>query len=116
MRYIAIIVCGLLCGSVRADGWQVAANAGIVADCLQTHYIANHPRYHEGGWAETFIGEHPSSGDVTRWCVLSLATTNIVGELILPEKWRKWFYIGITTIQAQTVYENAQIGIHFDIP
>lgn len=94
----------------------VLANALSLADWAQTRYIADNPNtedpngFDESGFAENFIGKHPTTGEVNSYFAASIILMNFTGYF-LPDKYKKWFYIGVSVYEADYIYDNSQIGI-----
>lgn len=127
--------------STLTNTLMISTNILIIADWAQTRYIADNPRteataghfeelpdggvgfiyipgeeakgYKETGLAEHFIGETPTSGDVTRYFVASLILTNAIG-FMLPADKKDWFYIGMSMYEGSQVNKNTEIGIEFN--
>lgn len=83
-------------------------NLSIAADWGQTRYIAKHPdQYHE---MNPILGDHPSTGDVNRYFIGSLALNNAV-YFVLPDDWKPYYAGGVAAVQFGFVAHNHSIGI-----
>ena len=106
----------------------VTANAFIIADWAQTRHIADNPMspekygYYEKGFAENFIGRHPTTKEVNQYFLASICLTNFTGYL-LPEKAtlfgvtfnpKKSFYVGVAIFEGNFIYKNSNIGVRGD--
>jgi hypothetical protein len=135
MRLLILLLAALAgCASVaRADGlnldpWtredtyrQAAVTALLLADWQQTRHMAkqrcptSNPQcavpFGEGGFAENFIGSHPSVGQVNNYFVAGIVGHAAI-SYVLPRGWREgWTYVWIG-IEAQTVRTN-YLGIKY---
>lgn len=108
MKYVLILL--LVCSPVYADDFRWTSNALIIADWAQTRRIADDPNYIE---TNPILGENPTSGDVNRYFVSAIILHNVIGEVILPKKLRKKYYIGVSLFQGAAVTHNFSIGVKF---
>jgi hypothetical protein len=106
------------------NGAIIAANALTVLDWAQTRHISNNPdRFHEAGFAQQFIGKHPTTGEVDRYFVKSLVLANGIGYF-LPERasffglfdWnpKKTLYFSASAWEGYTVNHNYQTGVKLE--
>lgn len=119
MRYASIVLL-FVCSHVNAECWPedrvtqgfMAATAVLsVVDWAQTRGIADNPsKFYEKGFAQNFIGKHPTTREVNQYFVTSLALTYGIG-CILPERMQKLFYIGATLNEAAAVQNNIEVGV-----
>lgn len=97
--------------STRSDiAWQVAANLMLLGDWGQTRYIARSDRYRE---ANMLLGPEPSTGAVDRYFAAVALLVNGVGYL-LPQEWRRPWFIGVTVFEGRCVVRNYGLGVKFD--
>ncbi len=116
-RYAPLLclACLLCAPPVKADvsGWQLAANALILADWGQTRHIAANGE--EDGYEETnpILGPRPSTSEVNLYFASALVLTNGVGWL-LPEPWERRWFIAVTAVQGAVVAHNHSIGLRIE--
>ncbi len=100
----------------RLDWWTkddttnnllVASNSLILIDWAQTREIADNDNYYE---VNPHLGRHPSSGDVNRYFLGSLALHNLIGAM-LPRRLKRYYYGSQFAYRLSIVGNNAQIGI-----
>lgn len=65
------------------------------------------------GWEEKnpLLGDHPSSRALTTYNLLVLPTVAGVGAA-LPSRWRTWWYVFVTAVEAASITGNARLGLH----
>ena len=101
----------------KALGWTWGALQAI--DYMQTRYIAKHPdRYREVG-SERWIGEHPTTKEVTKYFIGSTVFKLTLMHLMptdFPIFNRTNFQYLNIVYTGSTVYHNNKIGIGIDVP
>ncbi len=115
MKILALITALLLPAGARAtDPWsrtdmalQLAFTGITVIDCLQTHTIAQDPR-----WEETnrFLGRHPSHAKVNAYCGAALVAT-AAAAILLRQPYRRMWQVILIGIESEAVYHNHEIGV-----
>lgn len=117
MKYLAIIILCLLSACSyrpdpirKADVVRHSVMTGLmVLDWQQTLEIANNgPEYHES--INSFIGKHPSEGQVNTYFAVSYGVKSVVAWL-LPQKWREPFQYLMIGGSAVCVGRNWEIGL-----
>ena len=92
---------------------HVASEGLIVADCLQTFDMKNHPTYLEGN---PLLGEHPSDGRIILICSSSILVTTAVWY-VMPQDIRWMLDAGIVYFELPAVISNRrEWGLHFRLP
>jgi hypothetical protein len=103
-------------GKVQAaDDWTVeerttfaVSSVLLVADWAQTRQIArNADLFHE---TNPILGAHPSTGCVNGYFAAALALNYVIGNS-LPRGWRKVWFVGVQSVEANVVQHNLSIGL-----
>lgn len=104
-------------GTVQAadDDWTMeerttfaVSSVLLVADWAQTRQIVlNADSFHE---TNPVLGTHPSMGRVNAYFATALALNYVIGNS-LPTGWRKAWFIGVQSVEANVVQHNLSIGL-----
>jgi hypothetical protein len=108
----------------RGDTYrQTAVTALLAADWAQARYIAEHTCerakpvercYREVGLARSFVGEHPTVGQVNNYFATSILT-NVAIAYMLPARYRPYWQYGNMLYEGFFVFENHRIGIRIGV-
>ena len=99
-----------------ADDWSMeerttfaVSSVLLVADWAQTRQIArNADLFHE---TNPVLGTHPSMGRVNAYFATALALNYVIGNS-LPTGWRRAWFVGVQSVEANVVRHNLSIGLN----
>jgi hypothetical protein len=90
--------------------WQLAANAMVVADYLQTRRVIDDPeRFSE---LNPILGSHPTESRLNVYYLLSLGALN-AARWVLPAKPLRLLYQSVTAVEVMAVGRNYMLGVEF---
>jgi len=107
---LTMSMCTLKDAKADIDLYQLSANVLLAADWSQTLHIVESPDFEE---KNKILGRNPSRGEVNTYFLSAIILTNLIGEFALDEKKRKYFYIGVSAVQAKSVIRNYNMGVRF---
>lgn len=80
----------------------------LIADCLQTLDIKNHPNLHE---KNKILGKHPSDAKViiyfSVWILITAACSLLSVELFLL------YCLILIVVQSKVIFDNKRLGLRF---
>lgn len=83
----------------------------LAVDWAQTRYIASHPEeFHE---KNPLLGRHPSVNKVDAYFAGVMAA-NLLLYNVLPEKYQKYWFTGLSIVEVGAIGNNLLIGVGFD--
>ena len=92
------------------DWARVAMNTATVLDWAQTRAIARDGTHLE---ENPILGRDPSDAAVNRYFIAALLTYNVIGESVIDDKYRTYFYAGVLAVHGQAVLHYYHIGVRF---
>jgi hypothetical protein len=103
-------------GALRAeDDWTLqeretfaVSSVLLVADWAQTRQIArNADLFRE---TNPILGAHPSMGRVNVYFATAMALNYVIGNSLAPG-WRRAWFVGVQSVEANVVQHNLSIGL-----
>ncbi len=90
--------------------WQLAANAMVVADYLQTRRVIDDPQRYEE--LNPILGSQPTEARLNVYYLLSVGALNLA-RWMLPERQVRLLYQSVTAVEVMAVGRNYMLGVEF---